>query len=107
MTATNISAQPGQQLTLEQKAALRCSAAFALTAQAQTRGERQALRYPLLAERGREFFVRSSARIMDETGLDRLAVATLIQQKAQELRDDSNIDEVMPSCLIMLEASGI
>lgn len=107
LTAANAFAQPEQQLTLEQNSALRCAAAFALTAQAQARGEDAALQYPLMAERGREFFVRSSARIMDETGLGRAAVASLIQQQAQKLSDDGNIDEVMPPCLIMLEASGI
>ena len=56
-------------LSLQQSTALRCSAAFALGAALQNRGE--ATTWPPLAARGREFFVRALARLMDDAGLTR------------------------------------
>ena len=48
------------------------SAAFALVANRQESGDPSVQQYPPLKERGGEFFVRASARVMDEAGLDRL-----------------------------------
>ena len=63
--------------------------------------------YPPLAERGREFFVRSAARVMDDTGLDRAGVANVLAAEAQELVDADLRAAIMPSCLLLLDASGI
>ncbi|MCP5383067.1 MAG: hypothetical protein H6913_00415 [Altererythrobacter sp.] len=95
------------QLTLEQSAALRCSAAFALVAEGQANGNAEALAFPPLATRGREFFVRTSARIMDETGRTREQVAAMLQAEAQKLWDEDMIGEVMPGCMLLLDASGV
>ncbi|MGB7374384.1 hypothetical protein [Pontixanthobacter sp.] len=94
-------------LTLEQRTSLRCSAAFAIIADRQAKGNPQALEYPALAERGREFFVRSSARLMDDTGMDRTRISALIQSEALNLSEQGMITPIMPSCLLLLEASGI
>lgn len=94
-------------LSLENQTALRCAAAFAIVADGQARGKKDALAYPALDQRGREFFVRSSARVMDDTGMDRAAVAAALQAEAQDLRVNDKIDQIMPACLLLLEASGV
>lgn len=95
------------QLTMEQSTAIRCSAAFAIVANDQAAGNRQALQYPPLAERGREYMVRSSARLMDERRISRDDVAALLGAEVQRLRQDGLLDQVMPSCLALLDASGV
>src|SRR5690606_9992904 len=62
--AAQVAAPP--QLTLEHKMLLRCSAAFALIAYRQEAGHAEVQQYPPLKQRGSEFFVRASARVMDE-----------------------------------------
>jgi hypothetical protein len=95
-------------LSLEQQSGLRCAAAFALVAQAQAAGDAEALAYPALGERGREFFVRTAARLIDETGLDRDGVSRLLSAEAVRLvREDGALEQTMPACLILLEASGL
>ncbi len=98
---------PAPQLSLEQQTSLRCSAAFAIVASEQAAGKAEALSLPPLAERGREFFVRFSARLMDETGMTREQVAGLIAAQASTLRDDEAVAQVMPACLLLLDASGL
>ncbi len=97
-------------LSLESRTALRCSAAFALVADGQARSDKDALTYPALGQRGREFFVRASARVMDDTGMDRDAVAAALMTEAQRLWAaggfTGEIDQIMPSCLLLLDTSG-
>lgn len=95
------------RLSLEQQAALRCSAAFAMVAQGQEARNTEALQYPAMAERGREFFVRSSARIMEETQMSREHLAQALAYEAQELRTDGKLGTAMTPCLLLLEASGL
>ncbi len=98
-------------LSLESRTALRCSAAFALIADGQTRADKDAQTYPALGQRGREFFVRTSARVMDDTGMDRDAVAAELGAEARRLWDGGGftgeIDRIMPACLLLLETSGV
>jgi len=102
-------------LSLENRTALRCAAAFAIIADGQARGNQKSMAYPALGLRGREFFVRTSARVMDDTGMDRTAVADVLRAQAQELQVDAErgakteggIDQIMPACLLLLEASGV
>lgn len=89
-------------LSLEHRTLVRCSAAFALAAHGQQNGSEAAQAYPDLAERGQEFFVRASARVMDEAGLDRVQIAALLSQEAQQLVSDGTLHQVMPSCLALL-----
>lgn len=95
------------QLTLEQSTALRCSAAFAIVAADQAAGNAKALAFPPMAQRGREFFVRASAQLMDEAQVTRADVAALLQTEAQRQRDTGTTAEIMPACLLLLDASGI
>ena len=94
-------------LSQSSKALLRCSAAFAMVSHGQSNGNEAALKWPKLETRGREFFVRSLAQLMDETGLDRPGISRLVSAEAQLLWDRGEIDKVMPSCLVMLDGSGV
>ena len=94
-------------LTQEGKALLRCSAAFAMVSHDQSTGNEDALKWPKLDERGKEFFVRSMAQLMDETGLDRAGISRLVSAEAQSMRNTGEVEKVMPSCLVMLNASGV
>ena len=94
-------------LTLEQSTAVRCAAAVALTAQAQARGEPQATALPPLGERGREYFVRVSARLMDDLGLDRDRISSLFRQQAGALVHSGEATSVARACLPLLEAAGL
>ena len=101
--ATNVA----PQLNTQQQLALTCSAALATTAQRQAAGDAAALAYPPLAERGREFFVRVSAKVMDETGLSRAQLRHALTSSAAALREQGELAAVMPTCLDMLVAAGL
>lgn len=92
-------------LSLPQASALKCSAAFALGAAMQTRGE--GAHWPALGERGREFMVQASARIMDETGWSRDLVAIRTREQAAALAAPGALDAAMTPCLLLLDASGL
>jgi hypothetical protein len=94
-----------QPLTLQQSTALKCSAAFARGAAAQARGEGRD--WPPLAQRGREFFVRTSAQIMDETGRSRDLVALELTRELQALAAPGALTAAMGPCLLLLDASGL
>ncbi len=98
---------PPVALSAESNAALRCSAAFALVSYGQANNNEAARQWPDLDERGREFFVRTMAQIMDETGMGREDAARMAQAEAQRLLDSGEIDQVMPACLAMLDLSGL
>lgn len=95
------------KLSASNAAALRCSAAFALVSYGQDNGNEAAMKWPDLDARGREFFVRTLARIMDEAGVDRDGAAKLVEREAQGLLDQGEIDQVMPPCLALLHAAGL
>ena len=105
--ATAQIAEPQPQLSLEHRMLLRCSAAFALVAYRQEAGDASASQYPPLKERGSEYFVRASARVMDEAGLDRAAVADALQAEARTLLQGNSLAAVMPVCLTALDAAGL
>ena len=115
LLAAPAAAQEPPRFTLEHRMLLRCSAVFAIVAAEQQRGVASALAYPPLAERGREYFVRSSARLMDDLKLTREQVEASLRAEVEGLRkattagDDSAaaIDGVMQPCLSALEASGL
>ena len=93
-------------LTLEQRTALRCSAAFSWVALAQRDGN--ATQYPPLEERGREYAVRAMAKIMDDTGADRAAITALAQNEARLLLGKAGeVEQAMPPCLALLERAGL
>jgi len=77
------------RLTEDHKAALRCAAAFAVVATEQQRGEKEALSYPPLAYRGKEYFVRVAAQVIDQAGLDRNAVRGLLVEDVAEMQQQA------------------
>jgi hypothetical protein len=103
------------QLNLEQKALLRCSAAFGIIAGEQQRGIESAQAYPSLGERGREYFVRAGAQLMDDLGLTRDQIDAMMRAEVAALQEQSVaadnpraiVDAVMQPCLIALDASGL
>ena len=94
-------------LSAEQQGALRCSAAFALVAERQRQGDEAALAYPALGERGREFFVQAGARMMDDAGLTRETITQRMRAQAGMILEEGSLDDLMPPCLMLLEASGL
>ena len=107
-------AQDLPPFTLEHRLLLRCSAAFAIVAAEQQRGVATSLAYPPLGERGREFFVRASVRLMDDLLPREQVEASLraeveaLQAASAEAADPADyLDRVMQPCLSALEASGL
>ncbi len=94
-------------LTEENRAVIRCSAAFALIAARQDDGDPDAQQWPALTERGREFFVRSLAGIMDQHSLDRRQIASLVRAESLRMHDTDQPNQLMPACLLMLDATGV
>jgi hypothetical protein len=94
-------------LSQEDRALLRCAAAFAVVSNRQTNGDRGAQQWPVLGTRGREFFVRAMAQLMDTSGLDRDGITALVSTETKTMVAKGEVDQVMPTCLSMLEASGI
>jgi len=92
------------KFTSENRAALRCSAAFAIVTQREgaTGGEQAELR-----ARGREFFVLTLAGLMDEHSLDRSAIEREVRTEAQKLAASGEADSIMPACLLMLQSAGL
>jgi hypothetical protein len=115
LVALPAAAQEAPRYTLEHRMLLRCSAAFAIVAGEQQRGLATALAYPPLAERGREYFVRSSVRLMDDLAITREQVEASLRGEVEALRKASAeaadpagyVDGVMQPCLSALEASGL
>ena len=94
-------------LTLEQQSALRCSVAVAMGADQQRAGLAGGKKWPDLTTRGREFFVRSLARLMDDAKLTRPMLAAHVQRETAQLKQPGRLDEVMPACLLLLDAAGL
>ena len=105
-TAPAMPAAP-QPLAQEHRALLRCAVAFAMVSGAQANGDAEAMKWPELGTRGREFFVRAMAQLMDATGRDRAAIGALASTEAQALTTNDEVGKIMPSCLLMLDASGV
>lgn len=96
------------RLTLVQEAAVRCGAAFAIVSADQARGVPIA-GWPPLGVRGKEFFVRTGARVMDETGATRDQVQALFARAASELvvgtpAPTARLELLRGPCLSMLAA---
>jgi hypothetical protein len=113
--AVPVEAQDAKPMTLEQTMLLRCSAVFQIVASEQARGAPGANAYPPLKDRGKEYFVRAGARLMDELQLSeeqfraRIRAEVESQQKAATEAADPKayVDSVMQPCLVALDASGL
>ena len=103
------------QLDLEQKTLLRCSAVFAIVAYDQQHGDANALAYPPLAERGREYFVQATATLMEALQLDHDQVQALFATEVTQLQQANAaasdkkryLASLMQPCQLSLEASGL
>lgn len=102
LAAAPLAAAP-RPLTADEQMGLTCASAFALVAAGQARGEPGMTQYPPLAIRGREWFVRLAAQLMDDAGLDQAGVRAAAQAAAAPLRR-SGVAPVMPACLRALDA---
>lgn len=94
-------------LTLQQKAGLRCAAAFAIVQRDRNAGTAAHPGYPDMEVRGKEFFVRTGAQLMDELGIDRGQVQGLILAEVAALDASRGLEDVRPGCLLLLDASGL
>jgi hypothetical protein len=99
--------RPTPQLTDDQRTLLHCAATFALVSGRQHAKDPQALAFPDVTERGREYFVRAMVQLMDDAGLDHDAVKALVTQEAAGLQDSAVLYKQMPACLASLQASGL
>ena len=97
------------QLSLEQATGLRCGVAFALVAQGQQAGDPAALAYPAMNPRGKDFFVRFMAALMEDPRFSRDLVTSLAMRETQELArgGPDALSAVMPACLQLLDLSGL
>ena len=94
-------------LSLQGQTLLRCSAAIAMVSYRQSVGNTEAMKWPAMGDRGKEFFVRAMANLMDETGKSREEISQLVSAEAQRLLDADSVNDVMPGCLLMLETSDL
>lgn len=99
------------QLPVEQATGPRCGLAFAIVAGWQKAGDPRGEPYAdMESEGGREFFVRSIADLMDQTGMTREQVSSLIRTEAAMLgtpEGAERVEAMMPACLLLKEASGL
>jgi hypothetical protein len=113
--AAPAAAQDPPRLSIEQQTLVRCSATFALVAGEQAKGDPVALRYPALGERGREYFVRTAAKLTDELAVPRETVMALLNAEAGKVQAERTAaadpapltDRIMQTCLVSLVASGL
>lgn len=94
-------------LNKEQQTLLKCSATFALVSNRQKAGDKAAMSFPDVTERGREYFIRAMVQLMDDAGLKRETIVTLVTDEAARLQDPAVLYAGMPDCLASLEASGL
>ena len=114
LVATPLAAQTAlpaaPAVPLELQTGARCAALFALVSADQARGGSESAGWPPLAQRGREFFVRISARIMDAAGLDRAGIGALMQGEVRALEGASPARRAARAalkapCLALLDAT--
>lgn len=104
LLAAPLSAQAAAPpLPPELQTGLRCAALFSIVAAQQTR--QGASDWPPLAKRGREFFVRVSARAMDAGKLDRADLQALIRAEVIALNPPESRVALKVPCLAMLDAN--
>ena len=77
----NAPADPPIQLTIAQETALRCSAVFAIVSSEQARHAAVSEGLPQPGLRGREYFVVTTAALMDETNASRQQVVALFKAR--------------------------
>jgi hypothetical protein len=98
---------PAPQLSADQQTLLHCSATFAIMSGRQHAGDKEALGFPDVTTRGREYFVRALVELMDQAHLDHDTVARMVQEEAARLQDSPDLVKGLPACLASLEASKL
>ncbi len=93
-------------LTAPQAAALRCGVVFALAARLQADNSPLAAGWPPLGTRGKEYFVRVTAQLMDDTGASRETVSAMAMRQVPGLSEPAATAAAVPGCLPLLDASG-
>lgn len=104
LAAAPADAEPA--LTGPQAAALRCGVVFAIGARLQADKSPLAVGWPELGKRGIEYFVRVTAKLMDDTGASREVLSRMAMREVPALADPAAVAAAMPGCLPLLEASG-
>lgn len=94
-------------LNPQQATALRCGVVFALGAKMQEEGSAATAGWPALGTRGKEYFVRVTARLMDETGASRDALAAAAMKEVPALQASGAMTAAMSQCLPLLDAAGL
>src|SRR6187200_190047 len=87
--AVPAAAQEPPRFTLEHRMLLRCSAVFAIVAGEQQRGAPAAAVYPPLGSRGREYFARTGARLMDDLKISREQAEASIRSAAEAVQKEA------------------
>jgi hypothetical protein len=93
--------------------AVQCAVLFGIVAGEQQRGTPQAGEYPPLAERGREFFVQTGARLIDERALSREQAGARIRSELDRLSGALTASPdraattrgLMGPCLVLLDST--
>lgn len=108
LAAVTLVAAPAVEpaLTPPQADALRCGVVFALGARLQADKAPVAARWPALGTRGKEYFVRVTARLMDDTRASRETLAAMAMRHVPGLSTPAAVAAAMPGCLPLLDASG-
>lgn len=99
------------QLPIEQAAAPRCGLAFAVVGRWQNMGDPRGAEYESMETGGgREFFVRTLAKLMDDLELSREEISAMVMRDANALAaegDGEQVAAMMPACLMLKDASGL
>jgi hypothetical protein len=93
--------------------AVRCGALFGIINSEQKRGVASALEFPPLETRGKEFFVRTAARLMDERQLTREEVGARFKAETEKLQAEviaasdpaAAVATVATPCFALLDAA--
>lgn len=101
-----------QPAIVDLNTAVRCSALFAIIANGQDKGNAPARLLPAIEPRGKEFFVQTAARLMDEEHLDRdqtaarfkTEVAALAGEIAGAPAPGAQMQALAGPCLTLLDA---
>lgn len=90
LAGLSLAASPAPQpkLSLQQEAALRCSSVFALVSGEQARNAPASAALPKLDARAREYFVVTTARLMDETGSSRDTVSAFTRSRYAQVASE-------------------
>lgn len=108
LSAITLAAAPAEPvLTPPQAQALRCGVVFALAARLQDDKSPIAAGWPPLGTRGKEYFVRVTTRLMDDTKASRETLSAMAMRQVPELSSPEATAAAMPGCLPLLDASGL